>query len=184
MDNYLIQYLVKMEKNMKAENQIIFKEANLDDLNFALDLYNHYLSNTTCTFDYEKIPLEELQARLSYNNKKYKTFLICDKTVENIIGFCFLTQFRKKPAYDKTAEMGLYLKPEKTGKGLGPVIVKFLEDYAKENQIEVIIATISGENINSVKLFEKMGYERCAHYKKIATKFGRKLDLIVCEKIL
>jgi len=169
---------------MKAENQIIFKEANLDDLIFILDLYNYYLSNTTSTFDYEKITLEELQARISYGNKKYKTFLVCDKTVKNIIGFCFLTQFRKKPAYDKTAEMGLYLKPEKTGKKLGPVIVGFLEEYAKENQFEVIIATISGENMNSVKLFEKMGYERCAHYKKIATKFNRRLDLIQYEKIL
>jgi len=169
---------------MKAENQIIFKEATLDDLNFVLDLYNYYLANTTCTFDYENITQEELQARLAYHNKKYKTFLVCDETVQNIIGFCFLTQLRKKPAYDQTAEVGLYLKPEKTGKSLGPVIVKFLEDYAKENQIEVIIATISGENINSVKLFEKMGYERCAHYKKVATKFGRRLDLIEYEKVL
>ena len=89
-----------MQKNMEAENQIIFKEANLDDLNFVLDLYNYYLSNTTCTFDHEKISLEELQARLSHDNKKYKTFLVCDETAKNRIGFCFLTQFRKKPAYD------------------------------------------------------------------------------------
>jgi phosphinothricin acetyltransferase len=47
-----------------------------------------------------------------------------------------------------------------------------------------MIATISGENINSVKLFENLGYERCAHYKKIATKFGRSLDLLEYEKIL
>jgi L-amino acid N-acyltransferase YncA len=55
---------------MKEEIQIIFKEANLNDLNFVLDLYNYYILNTTATFDYEKITLEELQARLSYNNKK------------------------------------------------------------------------------------------------------------------
>jgi len=169
---------------MNAGKQTLFREANFDDLYFVLDLYNYYLSNTTASFDYEKITLEELQARLSYHKKKYKTFLVCDGTAENVIGFCFLTQFRKKPAYDKTAEMGLYLKPEKTGKKVGPMIVTFLEEYAKENQIEVIIATISGENINSAKLFESMGYERCAHYKKIATKFGRRLDLLVYEKIL
>jgi phosphinothricin acetyltransferase len=169
---------------METENQIIFKETNLDDLNFVLDLYNYYLSNTTCTFDHEEITLEELQARLSYHHKKYKTFLVCHEAVKDMIGFCFLTQFRKKPAYDKTAEMGLYLKPEHTGRNLGPIIVKFLEEYARENQFDVIIATISGENINSVKLFEKMGYERCAHYKKIATKFGRRIDLIEYEKIL
>ena len=169
---------------MNAENQILFKEANLEDLYFVLDLYNYYLSNTTSIFDHEKITLEELQARLSFTNKKYGTFLVWDETGKDLIGFCFLTQFRKKPAYDKTAGIGLYLKPENTGKKLGPLIVRFLEEYAKENQIEVIVATISGENINSARLFEKMGYERCAHYKKIATKFGRRLDLIEYEKIL
>ena len=73
---------------MKEEIQIIFKETNLNNLSFVLDLYNYYILNTTATFDYEKITLEELQTRLSYNNKKYKTFLVCDKVDEDIIGFC------------------------------------------------------------------------------------------------
>ena len=169
---------------MKEETPIIFKEANLHDLNFVLDLYNYYILNTTATFDYEKITVEELQARLSFNNKKYKTFLVCDRVDHDIIGFCFLTQFRKKPAYDKSAEIGIYLKPEKTGQKLGHTIIKFLEEYARENQLEVIIASISGENVNSISLFTKMGYERCAHFKKIAVKFNRRLDLIQYEKIL
>jgi L-amino acid N-acyltransferase YncA len=98
---------------------------------------------------------------------KYKTFLVYNKADKNIIGFCFLTQFRKKPAYDKSSEIGIYLKPEKTGQKLGHTIIKFLEEYAKENQIEVIMASVSGENVNSSKLFNRMGYERCAHYEKI-----------------
>jgi L-amino acid N-acyltransferase YncA len=66
---------------MKEVMQIIFKEANLNDLNFVLDLYNYYILNTTATFDYEKITLEELQARLSYNNKKYTSYLtLCFKS--------------------------------------------------------------------------------------------------------
>jgi L-amino acid N-acyltransferase YncA len=112
------------------------------------------------------------------------TFLVYDKVDKNIIGFCFLTQFRKKPAYDRSAEIGIYLKPEKTGQKLGHNIIKFLEEYAKENQIEVIIASISSENVSSMKLFNRMGYERCAHYKRIAVKFNRRLDLVHYEKIL
>ncbi len=169
---------------MKEEIQIMFREANLNDLHFVLDLYNYYILNTTATFDYEKITLEELQARLSYNSTKYKTFLVCDRVDKNIMGFCFLKQFKKKPAYDGSAEIGIYLKPENTGQKLGHTILKFLEEYAKENRIEVIIASISGENVNSMKLFARMGYERCAHYKKIAVKFNRSIDLIHYEKIL
>jgi phosphinothricin acetyltransferase len=169
---------------MNEEIPITFREATLNDLDFVLDLYNYYILNTTNSFDHEKITLEELQARLSYQHKKYKTFLVCDRIDDSLIGFCFLTQFRKKPAYDNSVEIGLYLKPEKTGQKLGQHIVGFLEGYAKENQIEAIIASISGENVKSLNLFNRMGYERCAHYKKIAVKFNRRLDLIHYEKIL
>jgi phosphinothricin acetyltransferase len=169
---------------MIENNQFLFKEANIDELSFVLDLYNYYILNSTATFDYETITMEELQVRLSYENKKYRTFLICDTTEKNVIGFCFLKQFRKKPAYDRTAEIGVYLKPDSTGKKIGQLIIRFLEEYAKENQIEAIIAIISSENVNSIKLFEKTGYERCAHYKEIAIKFNRHLDLLSYEKIL
>jgi phosphinothricin acetyltransferase len=152
---------------MVEPNPIIFREATLNELSFVLDLYNYHILHTTAIFDYETINMEELQARLSYNNKKYKTFLVCDASDKAMVGFCFLTQFRKKPAYDRTAEMGIYLKPENTGKKFGQLIIKFLEEYAKENQIEVMIATISGENVNS-----------------IAIKFNRRLDLVHYEKIL
>jgi phosphinothricin acetyltransferase len=76
------------------------------------------------------------------------------------------------------------LKPEHTGKKLGQSMIRFLEEYAKQNRIEVIIASISGENSPSIRLFEKMGYEQCAHYKQVSRKFDRRIDLMCYEKIL
>lgn len=32
--------------------------------------------------------------------------------------------------------------------------------------------------------FEKLGYEKCAHYKGIAVKFGRKMDLVDYQKAI
>jgi len=169
---------------MVENRHIRFREAAPDDLGGVLDLYNYYILNSTAAFDYEEITLQELQARLSYGNGSYRTFLVCEPTDGEILGFCFLKQFRKKPAYDRTAEIGLYLRPEATGKKLGFSIVEFLEEYARSHEIAVIVATISGENLASIKLFEKMGYERCAHYKQVAIKFNRPMDLMNYEKIL
>jgi phosphinothricin acetyltransferase len=99
-----------------------------------------------------------------------------------LAGFCFLTQFRKKAAYVNTGEVGLYLKPQFIGRGLGAEMVGHIEKTAKENQFEMLVASISGENIPSIKLFEKLGYNQCAHYKGIALKFGRKMDLVDFQK--
>lgn len=160
---------------------IEFIEAEEKDLNTLLDIYNYYIENTTAIFDLDKITPEEFRSRVFLENSKYKTFLIY---IDNeLTGFCFLTQFREKAAYDKTAEVGLYLKTRFTGRGLGTEIVNYMEKAARENQFEVLIASVSGENIPSVKLFRKLGYDQCAHYRGIAIKFGRKVDIIDFQKM-
>jgi L-amino acid N-acyltransferase YncA len=159
-----------------------FSEIKETDLDTILDIYNYYLVNTTATFDFNKITRDELKERISFTHGRYKTFLIYENSA--IAGFCFITQYRAKPAYDKTAEIGIYLKQQFTGKGLGKDIISHLENIAKENQIEVLIASISGENTASIKLFRKSGYAQCAHYKGIAVKFGRSMDIIDFQKAL
>ncbi len=164
------------------KNLIEFIEVEEKDLNTALDIYNYYIETTTATFDFDKITKEEFKNRVFINNNKYKTFLVYMNN--EIVGFCFLTQFRKKEAYDKTVEVGLYLKPQFTGKGLGFEIANNMEKIAKENQFEILVASVSGENIPSIKLFRKLGYDQCAHYKGIAIKFGRKVDIIDFQKAI
>ena len=163
-------------------DNLTFQQAEEIGLDTMLKIYNFYLVTTTATFDLGKISREEFLCRIFIGHEKYRTYLIhCQN---EIAGFCFLTQYRKKEAYDRTAEIGLYLKPEFTGKGIGKVAVAFMEKIAVSKEIKVIIASISGENTASIKLFQNMGYARCAHYKKAAEKFGRLLDVIDYEKIL
>ncbi len=159
---------------------IEFIEAKDEDLKTILEIYNYYLENTTATFDCDRIIMEEFKKRVFVNNDKYKTFLAYIDG--EMIGFCFLTRFRKNPAYDKTVELGLYLKPRFTGKGLGAKMINYLEKVAKENNFEMLIASISGENLPSINLFRKLGYSQCAHYREVASKFGRKLDLVDLQK--
>jgi phosphinothricin acetyltransferase len=159
-----------------------YVEATEQDLDRMLDLYNYYIENTSVLFDDRPISLEEFSTRVYIKHNTYKTFLIQQNN--EFYGFCFLTRFRKKRAYEKTAEVGIYLQPDFTRKGLGREIVTYLEAIAREQGIEVIIASISGENVASLSLFRKLGYEQCAHFKRIAEKFGRKMDLVDFQKIL
>jgi phosphinothricin acetyltransferase len=163
-------------------DNLIFQRAEENDLQTMLVIYNFYLITTTATFDYAPISREEFLRRIFIGHEKYQTYLFHLRN--EFAGFCFLTQYRKKEAYDRTAEIGLYLKTEFTGKGIGKIAVAYLEKAAIEKQIRVIIASISGENSASMKLFASLGYEKCAHYKQIGEKFGRLLDVVDYEKIL
>ena len=95
-----------------------------------------------------------------------------------------VNQHKKKQAYDGSAEVTIYLKPEYLGQGIGSTSLKFIEEFAKDKGFHVLIATICKENEKSKFLFEKHGYEQCAHYREVGYKFGRKLDIITYQKII
>ena len=162
--------------------KIQFIDIQGSDFEFIKEIYDFYILNSTATYYTEKISVNELKEFIPVNHKKYRSYLI--KANDTHCGFCYLSQYKKRQAYDRTAEVSLYLKPEFTGQGIGYEVLKHLEKVAGENGISVLIGIISGDNGNSVKLFEKSGYEKCAHYKQIGEKFNKILDVVSYQKII
>jgi L-amino acid N-acyltransferase YncA len=62
--------------------------------------------------------------------------------------------------------------------------LEILETIAKNNDISILIGIIAGENNSSIGLFEKSGYEKCAHFKEVGEKFNKVLDVVAYQKIL
>ncbi len=157
-----------------------FSRVTKTDLEAILAIYNDYIVNSTATFHSEKLSKNDLGEFLYVDHPRYPSFLI--KENDEIIGYFFLTQYKKRQAYDRSAEVSIYLKPECTGKGIGPIALDHLEAAAKEAGIHVLVGTICGENHAGIRLMEKSGYSRCAHLKNIGEKFGKILDVVVYQK--
>jgi phosphinothricin acetyltransferase len=67
---------------------------------------------------------------------------------------------------------------------VGSAALSFIESRAREREFHNLLAIICGENIASIRLFEKHGYTQCAHYHEVGKKFGRWLDVVSFEKLL
>lgn len=159
---------------------IAFKTITKANIPEALAIYNWYVLNSTATFHLEAIPQEELERMVSLGHSKYQSFVILFN--DEICGFCYLSQFRYKEAYDKSAEITLYLKQGFTGKGIGKTTLQFLENVAAENGIKNLVAVITEGNKESIILFEKQGYFKVGHLKNIGIKFGKALDVVSYQK--
>ena len=159
-----------------------FQEMKEEYLDKILQIYNHYVLNTTATFHSLPLTREEMREIVFFNNEKYKTFVICEET--EVCGYVLITQYKKREAYDGTAEVTVYLKPAFTGKGLGSMAIKHIEEYGKKQRLHVLVATICGQNKESIRLFQNNGYSQCAHYKEVGQKFGQLLDVVAYQKII
>jgi phosphinothricin acetyltransferase len=165
-------------------NKDLLELIPLKDTDFPVvkEIYDYYILNSTATFHTEKISISELKEVIPVNHPKYKSFLI--RYDGAVCGYCYFSYYKKRQAYDRSSEVTMYLKNEFTGKGIGRTILERLEKIAVENNIFVLIGILSGENDQSIHLFENCGYEKCAHFRQIGEKFGRLLDVVAYHAVV
>jgi L-amino acid N-acyltransferase YncA len=163
-------------------NKVCMEELREEHLQAVLDIYNYYVQNTTVTFHNRILSPEEMRQIVFFDTDQYKSFIIQENG--GICGYVILTQYKKREAYDGTAEVTVYLKHDCTGKGIGSVAVQFIEKLAKEKGYHALLAGICAENDRSIRLFERNGYVKCAHFKEVGMKFGRQLDVVWYEKLM
>ena len=109
--------------------KIEFVDLKEADLELVKEIYDYYIENSTATYYTEKISVDELREFIPVQHKKYKSFLI--KVDNELCGFCYISQYKKRQAYDRTAEITIYLKPVFCNKGIGKVALKHLEKKVK-----------------------------------------------------
>jgi L-amino acid N-acyltransferase YncA len=162
--------------------QAIFSDMREEDLPTLLDIYNHYIATTTATFDPEPVSMAVFRTRVLLNHDVYRAYVI--RQMGKTSGFCFLSQFKKHESYDRTAEVGVYLRPEHVRQGLGTRAVGHLEQVAAARGLRMLLASISGENDGSIAFFRRLGWQQCAHFREIGEKWGRRIDVVFFQRLL
>jgi len=161
---------------------IVFRELELEDIPRLMDIYNHFVINTTVSFHTEPVTLDEFTDSLIHTNPRYKTFVITsDNSVQ---GYVQVMPHKKKQAYDTSGEVTIYLHPECVGRGVGSAALAHIESYAKLHGFHVLVSTICSDNEPSIRTFSKNGYTPCAHFREIGFKWGRFLDIVTYQKII
>lgn len=146
------------------------------------EIYQYYVDHSTATFHTGNVTADELKEKILVGHKKYKSFVI---EVDGVIcGYCYFSQYNKRQAYDRTAEVSIYLDAAFKGKGIGKVVLKELEHIAAQVGIVVLLAIITGDNVHSIRSFGAAGYTKCADLKEVGEKFGKLLDVVFYQKIL
>ncbi|WP_308634643.1 GNAT family N-acetyltransferase [Paenibacillus silvisoli] len=144
--------------------------------------YNYFVEHTTVSFDLYPYTAEQMKQLIEPMAEMYRSYVV--RMNGQYAGYALLTQHKKRPAFNVTAEVTIYLEPSFTGQGIGREAMTYIESVARELNFHSLIATICTENESSMALFGKMGYEQVACYKEIAYKFDRWLDLASFQKML
>jgi len=159
------------------------REAAESDLPEILAIYNDVIATSTAVYRETPADIDErrewLRSRVAQG---YPVVVAVDET--GVTGFGSFGDFRNWPGYRFTVEHSVHVRADRRAHGIGAAIVAELVRRAKTLGKHVLIAGIDADNIASLRLHERLGFEKVAHFREVGWKFGRWLDLVFMQRPL
>ena len=159
----------------------IFRNFAWTDVPAITAIYRHAVETSVATFDTEA-PGEAAMAEKFGRMLELGHPVIIAEAEGKTIGYAYASTYRPRPAYRFTAEDSIYLAPEAQGKGLGSALLGRLLEQSKAFGFRQMLAVITAERANSIRLHEKHGFRLIGRYEALGYKFDRWLDIVHLQR--
>ena len=149
----------------------------------VLDIYNHYIEHSPCTFDTQPF---SLAARVPWFAQFEHPLYECLIAIEGqrVLGYACCMRFKEKPAYSTSAEVSVYIHPDHHARGVGSILYRQLFACMEGTGLHRVYAGITLPNDGSVALHQKFGFRQVGHYTEVGYKFDQYWDVAWYEKPL
>lgn len=154
------------------------RPATIKDLPAIVEIYNSTIPSRMVTADTEPVSVESKKDWFhSHSPEKWPLFVA--EINNEIAGWLSFHSFYGRPAYDITAEIGIYIHEKHRGKKLGKTFLEKAIEISPSLKIENLLGFIFEHNEPSIKLFLQYGFEKWGDLPGVAVIDGRKIDLVI-----
>ena len=164
-------------------NELIIRDVTILDGDKIAAIYNYYILHSISTFEEDELTFEEVVNRIQQVTKNYP-WLVAELDGE-LIGYAYANEWKSRSAYRFTAETSIYLKQGCNSKGIGYKLYDALiQKIEKETLLVNLIGGISLPNDSSIRLHEKLGFQKLGQFHQVGWKFNQWVDVGYWEKRL
>jgi phosphinothricin acetyltransferase len=161
------------------------RSAVATDIPDIREIYNHYVRNSTVTFDESPMTLNAWRTKFAKSTQLGYPFIVAVSPNGVMLGFAYVLPWSDKAALRRSVEDSIYLGPAATGKGLGRVLLGELIVKSKAAGIREMLAVIADRGAEgSIHLHESLGFKVVGQRGKVGFKFGRWIGNVFLEKKL
>lgn len=153
----------------------MIRSAHVGDAAQLCEIYNYYVLHTPITFEEEAVTVAEMQERIRETTASLP-WLVWEEN-ENVLGYCHASKWKGRCAYRYSVESTVYLRQDKSRRGIGSVLYSDLLAQLKKQSFHTVIGGIALPNVASVALHEKLGFEKVAQFREVGRKFGQWTDV-------
>jgi L-amino acid N-acyltransferase YncA len=146
-------------------------------------IYAPFVTASAVSFETEPPDAEAMRARIEAGGALYP-WIVGEAGDGSLLGYAYGARFRDRPAYRFTVEISVYLRAGAAGRGLGRRLYEPLLAVLEAQGFTQAIAAITLPNEASVRLHERLGFERAGVYRQVGWKLGQWHDVGLWQRPL
>lgn len=163
-------------------DSMMIRRAEARDAAGIARIYNHYILNTTVTFDTEPKSAEDRRSWLEMRDTSH-VVLVAEED-RDVVAWGALSPWGVRPAYRSSVEVSVYVAPESRGRGIGSRLMSELLREAEAAGHHALLSQIVSDNTASIDLALRYGFQQVGHLREVGLKFGEWLDVVILERIV
>ena len=160
---------------------MIVRDARPDDARAIVDLYNHYVTHTTITFEEQPVSPSEMESRVREIQSGGLPWLVAEESGV-VVGYAYASKWKTRSAYRFSVESTVYVAHDRRTRGVGTSLYEVLIARLKDAGYHTVIGGITQPNEASVRLHERLGFVKTAHFREVGFKFGEWLDVAYWQR--
>ena len=160
----------------------MIRDVTNEDAATIAEIYNFYVTDTVITFEESTVDEKEMESRIVAILDAGLPWIVWEDA-GSVVGYAYATPWRKRIAYRFTVETAIYLDKDGAGNGIGSKLYADLIEKLRKRNMHAVMGMITIPNPASIRLHEKLGFEKVAEYPQVGRKFDRWID-VGCWQLL
>lgn len=162
----------------------MIRDATPADAAVLAGIYNHYVLDTTVTFEETSVSEAEMASRIAEVQAAKLPWVVVEDDAGVVLGHAYASKWKGRCAYRFAVETTVYLDPAAHGRGLGRQLYEQLLARLREAGMHVAIGGIALPNPASIALHEKLGFRKVGQFDEVGFKFSRWVDVGYWQRFL
>ena len=165
---------------------IVVRPATGADMDAVQNIYAYYVLHSAASFEIIPPAAPELADRRQASLQLGLPYLVAEQQGGEIVGYCYASTYRPRPAYRYTIEDSVYISPTYLGQGIGHLLLSSLirECEATDRWRQMITVIGDSANHGSIALHRRLGFEQIGRIRSAGFKFDRWVNSVLMQRAL